>query len=208
MKITSKPSPNYTKGRTQKITKVVIHATAGEFAPSVAHLCNPASEVSAHYIINRTGTIIYRLVDEKNTAWHAKQANPFSVGIEHTNTAQNHFKGYAQAAELVADICKRHNLNPLTAVQPHSRYVATACPANVDWKKIAKSAYNLLKENDMYQGKTARQWHAEAVRRTRQAQTYQKQRNAFKKQLDACKAGSNDSKYQALKNKLKELIGV
>lgn len=149
MKIVSKPSPNYTKGRTQKISKIVVHHTSGEFAPSVAHLCNPASQVSAHYVINRTGTLIYRLVAEQNTAWHAISANPFSIGIEHTNTAQNHFKGYKASAELVADICKRNKLNPTTAVQPHSKYVATACPANVDWKKIRKEAYNIWKGNDM-----------------------------------------------------------
>lgn len=159
MKIVSKPSPNYTKGRTQKISKVIIHHTSGEFAPSVAHLCNPASQVSAHYVINRTGTLIYRLVAEQNTAWHAISANPFSIGIEHTNTAQNHFKGYKASAELVADICKRNKLNPMTAVQPHSKYVATACPANVDWKRIRKEAYNLMQGEDMYQGKSAKYWH-------------------------------------------------
>lgn len=159
MEIINEPSPNYSKGRTQKISKVVIHHTAGELAPSLAHLKNPASQVSAHYLMSRGGTVIYRLVAEKNTAWHARQANPFSIGIEHTSTAQKPFTGYKHSAKLVADICKRHKLNPKIAVKPHSDYVATACPAEVDWKRIRKEAYNLLKGSDMYKGKTAKYWY-------------------------------------------------
>ena len=36
-------------------------------------LCNPESEVSAHYFLHRDGTIV-QLVDETKRAWHAGEA--------------------------------------------------------------------------------------------------------------------------------------
>lgn len=88
------PSPNFHKGRSKPISCVVIHATATAAVGSPKEwLCDPASKVSAHYLIDRDGSI-YHLVHESDIAWHAGQSewnhehnvNDFSVGIELVNS--------------------------------------------------------------------------------------------------------------------------
>jgi hypothetical protein len=48
---------------------VVVHATEGELAGALAHLRDPESGVSAHYVIDRDGTV-YQLVPERVVAYH------------------------------------------------------------------------------------------------------------------------------------------
>ncbi|MFC6584673.1 N-acetylmuramoyl-L-alanine amidase [Sulfitobacter aestuariivivens] len=58
-------------------------------AAAIARLCDPAAEVSAHYVISRHGAIT-QLVDESMRAWHAGagswggrgDVNSRSIGIE------------------------------------------------------------------------------------------------------------------------------
>ncbi len=72
---------------------VVLHHTAMASAKAaIARLCDPRSEVSAHYVICEPGRI-YQLVDEKMRAWHAGagqwgklgDVNSHSIGIELAN---------------------------------------------------------------------------------------------------------------------------
>ncbi len=48
---------------------VVVHATEGERVGALAHLRDPESRVSAHYVIDRDGTV-YQLVPERVVAYH------------------------------------------------------------------------------------------------------------------------------------------
>jgi N-acetyl-anhydromuramyl-L-alanine amidase AmpD len=48
---------------------VVVHATEGNLAGALAHLRDPQSAVSAHYVIDRDGTV-YQLVPERVAAYH------------------------------------------------------------------------------------------------------------------------------------------
>jgi N-acetylmuramoyl-L-alanine amidase len=48
---------------------VVVHATEGELAAALAHLRDPQSQVSAHYVVDRDGTV-YQLVPERAVAYH------------------------------------------------------------------------------------------------------------------------------------------
>lgn len=77
-------SPNYTKGRKGGIkpTYIVLHAMSGSFQGSKTWFLNPASKVSAHYLISKKGEIL-QMVDEANTAWHCYGLNSKSIGIEH-----------------------------------------------------------------------------------------------------------------------------
>lgn len=72
---------------------VVIHYTAMRDAEAaLARLCDPAAQVSAHYLIGEAGRV-WRLVDEAARAWHAgaggwggvADVNSRSVGIELAN---------------------------------------------------------------------------------------------------------------------------
>nr|WP_240778604.1 N-acetylmuramoyl-L-alanine amidase [Salipiger aestuarii] len=78
---------------------VVLHYTAMASAEGARDwLCNPDSEVSAHYVIDRDGTC-WQLVREDMRAWHAGRGtwggvcdvNSRSIGIEMVNTGDEPF---------------------------------------------------------------------------------------------------------------------
>lgn len=109
---------------------LVLHYTGMECAAaSLARLCDPAAEVSAHYLIEESGRI-HRLVPETRRAWHAglaywrgvRDVNSRSVGIELQNPG--HEFGYrafppAQIGALIAlsqEILARHPIRPVGIV--------------------------------------------------------------------------------------------
>ncbi|MEM6855423.1 MAG: N-acetylmuramoyl-L-alanine amidase, partial [Planctomycetota bacterium] len=76
------PSPNFSNrnfGTT--IDSIVLHTTEGSTSSALNWLQNPASQVSAHYIISPYGTL-YQMVDLDKKAWHATYYNSRSIGIE------------------------------------------------------------------------------------------------------------------------------
>jgi len=76
------------------IDTVVLHATVLDTLNEVIEkFADPASQVSAHYTIDRDGTIVMHVLEVKR-AWHAGQSrmkdgrervNDFSIGIELVN---------------------------------------------------------------------------------------------------------------------------
>ncbi|MFF8694718.1 N-acetylmuramoyl-L-alanine amidase [Streptomyces sp. NPDC015144] len=74
---------NYDTGRTEAIRAIVIHVTEGSYAGTVSWFQNPASEVSAHYVVRSSDGEVTQMVRDSDTAWHARSGNPYSVGIEH-----------------------------------------------------------------------------------------------------------------------------
>lgn len=91
--VVSRPSPNTTPRGGVDIDTIVLHHTASnDTAGDLATLTSAASEVSAHYLIGRDGTI-YQLVPDELQSWHAGESqlrgepsvNPRSIGIEITN---------------------------------------------------------------------------------------------------------------------------
>jgi N-acetylmuramoyl-L-alanine amidase len=126
------PSPNWNE-RKARVSMVVLHYTGMRTAAeALERLCDPAAEVSAHYLIDEDGTVI-RLVDEAKRAWHAGRSywrgetdvNSASIGIELVNPG--HEFGYRPFPEaqmeallpLLADIVKRHDV-PRANVVGHS----------------------------------------------------------------------------------------
>lgn len=89
------PSPNFNeRAEDTRITYVIAHYTGMKDAQSALNrLCDPASKVSAHYVIDEAGATI-QLVDESKRAWHAglgcwrgqTDINSLSIGIELVNT--------------------------------------------------------------------------------------------------------------------------
>jgi len=73
-----------------KVDTIVLHATGNNSAKgALSHFRNPFSKVSAHYLIDKDGTI-YACVNEARAAWHAGKcflpyANQRSIGIELVN---------------------------------------------------------------------------------------------------------------------------
>lgn len=122
-----RPSPNFGPRRGgMKPDAIVLHYTGMETGQAAEDwLCNPTSEVSAHYIVHEDGRIV-QMVPEAARAWHAgkgswqgvEDVNSFSIGIEIVN--KGHAFGYpdfpaGQIAEVIAlcrDIVRRYRILP------------------------------------------------------------------------------------------------
>ncbi len=154
------PSPNW-NARKLPVSMAVLHYTGmASGAAALERLCDPAAEVSAHYLIYEDGSVT-RLVDEAHRAWHAGRSywrgitdvNSASVGIELVNPG--HDIGYrpftdAQMEALVpllADIVRRHGIAPANVVG-HSD-VAPARKLDpgelFDWDMLARYRLALAK---------------------------------------------------------------
>ena len=105
---------NYDVGRTQAITTIVIHETGGSYTSAIHWFQNPASLTSAHYLVKAWDGGIIQFVAESDTAYHARSANPYTIGIEHEfdwrygiwhTEAQ-----YRASAQLVCAIAHRYNI--------------------------------------------------------------------------------------------------
>ena len=116
---------NFRKGRTKKVDLVGIHTmecpeqldTAEKVAGWFAGIAAPPA--SAHYCVDVDSVV--QCVKEEDVAWHAKggDVNARSIGIEMAGYAKQTPEQWAddystkmldRTANLVADICARHNL--------------------------------------------------------------------------------------------------
>ena len=133
MRLVRTPSPNFGPRRAAAIDMLVLHYTgmrsAGE---ALARLCDPAAQVSAHYLIDEDGTV-HALVAEGERAWHAGAAawrgetdvNSRSLGIELVNPGHEFgYRAFPAAQidaliELGGGILARHPI-PARNVVGHS----------------------------------------------------------------------------------------
>lgn len=138
---------------------LVLHYTGMRTADeALAHMCDPASKVSAHYCIDEVGTIT-RLVHEDRCAWHAgvshwrgiQNINARSIGIELVNPG--HEFGYIPFPEiqmtalvlLASAIMRRHRM-PSRNVVGHSDIAPSRKqdPGELfDWKRLAGAGIGL-----------------------------------------------------------------
>ncbi len=116
-------SPNF-NDRTAPVSMIVLHYTGMIDGPSaIDRLADPASQVSAHYVVSEDG-VVTLMVPEDKRAWHAGRSywrghtdiNSASVGIEIVNPG--HEFGYrpfpdeqiASVMQLVQDVKQRHRI--------------------------------------------------------------------------------------------------
>jgi N-acetylmuramoyl-L-alanine amidase len=127
-------SPNFGPRReTLKPDMIVLHYTGmATGAGAEAWLCDPASEVSSHYLVHEDGRVV-QMVRESDRAWHAGKSSWFgrtdinscSVGIEIVNPG--HSLGYKafpkRQIEAIINLCVgivgRHSI-PARRVLAHS----------------------------------------------------------------------------------------
>jgi N-acetyl-anhydromuramyl-L-alanine amidase AmpD len=106
---------NFEVGRAgNKITHIVIHATDGRYAGTLAWFQDPRADLSAHYVIRASDGEITQAVTEGDTAFHARGFNRQSIGIEHEFDPSAGI-GYTQAAyrssaTLVCAIARRYGI--------------------------------------------------------------------------------------------------
>lgn len=150
MEIVDRPSPNFGPRRGGAgVDLIVLHYTAMDTAEAaLARLCDPETELSAHYLIAKDGTL-YRLVEEDQRAWHAGEGawaghddvNSHSIGIELDNPGDGPFDDPLMTTleALLADLLDRHEL-PAKSVIGHSDMapLRKSDPGPYfDWKRLA-----------------------------------------------------------------------
>jgi peptidoglycan hydrolase-like protein with peptidoglycan-binding domain len=105
---------NYDVGRTMAITTIVIHETDGSWISATNWFQNPRSRVSAHYLVRAWGGGIMQFVGEGDTAFQARVANPYSIGIEHEFSRRYGIwhtdAQYRSSALLVCAIARRYGI--------------------------------------------------------------------------------------------------
>lgn len=139
--ITNRTSPNRTAGRGgAKIGGITIHwwgdPNQNPTAEGVVNwLCNPAAQVSAHFVATGTGRRVWQLVNDADTAWHAGNwtGNTTTIGIELDPRCRD--EDYDVAAELIADLRRHYGNLPLV---PHNKWVGTRCPGNYDLNRLER----------------------------------------------------------------------
>jgi len=132
-------SPNHGERKADvKLNMLVLHYTGmSDSEAALRHLCSPATEVSAHYVILEDGHIV-QCVPEQRRAWHAGQSswegetdiNSCSIGIEIANPGHDH--GYpdfpkrqiAAVTALCRSILTRYRI-PAERVLAHSDVAPT-----------------------------------------------------------------------------------
>jgi N-acetylmuramoyl-L-alanine amidase len=153
LKIIDSPSPNFNERGGQTPDYMILHYTDMLTAQAaIDRLCDPAAQVSAHYLVDEQGAIT-RMVQEDKRAWHAGVScfdgitdfNARSIGIELANPG--HTNGYkpfpeAQMLALIAlcrDILTRQRI-PARNVLAHSD-IAPARKQDpgelFDWARLA-----------------------------------------------------------------------
>lgn len=157
------PSPNHgPRPDGERVELLVLHYTGMRTAETaLRRLCDPASQVSAHYTVDEDGTV-YAHVPEERRAWHAgvsrwrgrDDVNSRSVGIEIVNPG--HEWGYRPfppvQMEAVARLCRaivgRHGI-AADGVLGHSD-VAPARKRDpgelFDWRWLAAEGVGLWPE--------------------------------------------------------------
>ena len=104
---------NYGARRGEKVRYVVIHVTEGSAKGALAWFADPASKVSAHYVVTQAG-VVWECVHEDDCAWHAAPLNRQSVGVELEGWCakpETFTPAMLRAAgELVSQICDRHGI--------------------------------------------------------------------------------------------------
>jgi N-acetylmuramoyl-L-alanine amidase len=141
---------NYRKGRHElKPLAIVIHISDGLNAKGGVDewFNNPKAGVSAHYLVQRDGTV-HQYVQEEDEAYHAGVVNQptwetaktgpspnlYTIGIEHEGTGDISItdEQYATSALLIATVAKRWGfaVGSNTVIPHHAINAGHSCPAN------------------------------------------------------------------------------
>lgn len=163
--MTASPSPNHGERRGGAVPSlIVLHYTAmASTAEARARLCDPAAEVSAHWLISETGEA-EALVAEGRRAWHAgagawggiADVNSASIGIELANPGAQPFPEPQMAAleMLLAAVMARWSIPP-SRVIAHSdmapgRKGDPGC--RFDWRRLALQGLSVWPESGVKAG--------------------------------------------------------
>ena len=120
----------------KQVKNIVVHWVGNANSTAIANrnyfesLKERKSFASSHYIIGLQGEII-QCVPEGEIAYHANNANSYSIGIEvcHPDwTGKFTDTTYRSLVGLLVDLCKRYNLEPTTSIIRHYDVTKKLCP--------------------------------------------------------------------------------
>ena len=136
----------------------MLHYTAmADCASAERALCNPQTEVSAHYLISSQG-VVTSLVREEDRAWHAgagawgsvKDVNSRSIGIELSNSGFVPFAAPQMDSleSLLGEIMERWNIPPERVIGHSDCAPGRKIDPGVrfDWQRLALSGLSVWPE--------------------------------------------------------------
>lgn len=149
------PSPNHGDRRGQRPELIVLHYTGmADTAEARARLCDPAAEVSAHWLIHETGRP-EALVAEDRRAWHAgagswrgrDDVNARSIGIEIANPGDRPFplRQMDGLAALLGQVMARWAIGPAGVIGHSDMAPGRKIDPGprFDWQRLAREGLAL-----------------------------------------------------------------
>ncbi len=112
-------SSNYTASRSAAVSAVTIHTAQGSYAGTISWFRNSTSNVSAHYVIRSSDGQVTQMVRHAHTAWHVRNHNSYTLGIEHEGFVNNSSwyttAMYNASAALVRHFCASYSAIPCSS---------------------------------------------------------------------------------------------
>lgn len=103
---------NYTASRSAAVSAVTIHTAQGSYAGTISWFKDAAAQVSAHYVIRSSDGQVTQMVRNADTAWHVRNQNSYTLGIEHEGYIDNSSwytnAMYESSAALVRSFCSTY----------------------------------------------------------------------------------------------------
>ena len=111
------PSPNYSSRGGKKVRRIIVHDCEGSEQGSISWFAQSRSRVSAHAVLSADGTRLTRMVEWQNKAWHVKDFNSTTEGIEMAGFEAKGFDDveWRAMASVVAWRLKANGLPPVWA---------------------------------------------------------------------------------------------
>lgn len=150
-----RPSPNFGPRGGEEVSLIVLHHTGSASVVSdLATLRSSSSRVSAHFLLDRDGTI-YELVNESESAWHAGKSNfrgrsnvnRYSIGIELCNLGDGvepfTEQQYVSLERLLRYLVAKHGIasDHLVGHRDVSPGRKIDPADNFDWDRVRRNVY-------------------------------------------------------------------
>jgi hypothetical protein len=118
--LVQRPTVNVSSRRGARVHLVVVHRPVGSYAGSIAALCDPHHEASAHIIMKPGGLEATQLVRWDMKAWACVAFNAFSDNLEIADEVWvgKDPHGWQVAARIVAFRCHQRKIPPVWTPDP------------------------------------------------------------------------------------------
>jgi len=134
-------SPNQSSRNGVPIKRIVLHyTTSSNPQGTISWFKNPASRVSAHYMVGRDGKI-WQFVNDDKKAWHAAGHNADSIGVENVAAVGQKLTAFQEAAlvKLLKYLMSEYKI-PKSGITGHKWLPnSTSCPGSL-WETEAALA--------------------------------------------------------------------